>query len=137
MPISVGEFLYEQVAGMSHDKSDSFSLLRYAVGGLFFLLALFVFGQLLSLLFIENVVDRAARSDGVARIPIYVRLVGIVATELPVPLNPNGSNWPFAFRVFFVLQMCGLAGLCGGSDSDRQWDYRSATQVGSPNRARS
>jgi hypothetical protein len=33
---------------------------------------------------------------------------------LAVRLDPDGSSWPIAFHWFFVLEMCGLAGLCIG-----------------------
>jgi hypothetical protein len=82
-----------------------------------FLLALFFLVQFLGLLFIEGIADRAAQPDNDLRIPLSVRFVGLVADRLQqevldVPLDPDGSNWPGGFRAFFVLQLCGMAGLC-------------------------
>ena len=80
------------------------------------LIALFLFVQLLGLLSIETVADRAADPNVSVRIPISVRGMGMVADMLHddvigVKLDPDGSNWPKAFRWFFTLEMCGLAGL--------------------------
>jgi hypothetical protein len=80
------------------------------------LVALFLVVQLLGLLFIETIADRASDPNKRVRIPLAVRGMGVVADMLHddvlgVKLAPDGSNWPKAFRWFFILEMCGLAGL--------------------------
>jgi hypothetical protein len=91
--------------------------IQWGVAVLCFLFALFFLTQLLGLFFIERIAERAAVPDNDVRIPLSVRFVGLVAKELhednlTARLKPDGSNWPFAFRMFFALEMCGLAGLC-------------------------
>ena len=87
---------------------------RTVIAGVCFLLALYLFIQLLGLMFIQRIADRVAAGENV-RIPASVRFMGFVADklhdgELGVRLDPDGSNWPKAFTWFFVLEMCGLAG---------------------------
>ena len=80
------------------------------------LIALFLLIQLLGLLFIESIADSASDPNNRVRIPLSVRCMGVVADilhddVLDAKLDPDGSNWPRAFRWFFILEMCGLAGL--------------------------
>lgn len=96
------------------------SAIRIFSAGGCFLLALFLFVQLLGLLFIEQIADRAVHADDQVRVPVSVRIVGFVADKLhedvlDAPLDPDGSNWPAGFRIFFILELCGLAGLCLGA----------------------
>jgi uncharacterized membrane protein len=87
--------------------------------GICFLLAVYLFGQLLGLILIQQIAERVAHTNRKVAVPVSVRLVGFAADKLhndvlKVPLSPDGSNWPVGFRLFFVLEMSGLAGLCLG-----------------------
>ena len=102
---------------MSRGGIEQPRAVRWGVAGLCFLFALFFLAQLLGLFFIESIAQRAADPSDDVRIPLSVRFVGLVADKLhedtlSTRLKPDGSNWPFAFRMFFALEMCGLAGLC-------------------------
>lgn len=93
------------------------ALMRWTFAGVCFLFALFVLVQLLGLLFIGRIADRADDPNRDVGIPVSVRYVGLVADRLHEdvlnePLQPDGSNWPLAFRMFFTLELCGLAGIC-------------------------
>lgn len=92
------------------------NLLRSILGVVCMILALVFVGQVLGLLFIERIADRAADASTEVRVPFSVLLVAKVAGQLQEqvldePLNPDGTNWPAGFRWFFVLEVIGLAGI--------------------------
>lgn len=91
---------------------------RELLAGVCVLVAVFCLWQFLGLLMIQRISDRHARGERVF-VPLSVRFVAEVADRmhertLSVKLKPDGSNWPGAFRAFFIVEMCGLAGLCWG-----------------------
>lgn len=91
--------------------------MRRFVAGACFLFALWFFVQMLGLLFIERIAEQAP--GDVRHVPISVRFVGFVADRLQentlgIQLKPDGSNWPLGFQLFFILELCGLAGLSLG-----------------------
>lgn len=91
---------------------------RRVVSVFCFAMALFFVVQALGLLYIESIADAMANPNDRVRIPLSVRFVGFAADTLfeegilDVRLDPDGSNWPSGFRVFFVVLVCGLAGTC-------------------------
>ena len=83
-----------------------------------FLVALYLFGQLLGLLFIDRIAQRSGNPDDPMVVPLSVRFVGFVADKvherIGVIPDSDGSNWPAGFRIFFIMELCGLAGLSIG-----------------------
>ena len=102
---------------MAHNATEQPGTMRWGVAGVCLLLAVFFLGQLLGLFFIERIAHRAVDSGKEVTGPLSVRFVALVAEKLHEEdvtsrLKPDGSNWPFAFRMFYALELCGLAGLC-------------------------
>ncbi len=89
---------------------------RWIWAGVCIFLALVFLQQFLGLLFNNRVLERAVTAEGYADAPFAVRLMGLAADKvhnrvLAVPLHSRGSVWPRGFRLFFILELCGFAGL--------------------------
>ena len=90
---------------------------RWIWAGVCVFLGLVFLQQFLGLLFINRVLERSAAAEGYADAPFAVRLTGLAADRvhnrvLGVPLQSRGFAWPRGFQLFFILELCGFAGLC-------------------------
>lgn len=104
---------------MASQASTRPTPIRLVTGVAFLVLAAWMTLQLAGLLAIGHFADRAIEQKGEIRVPLFVRGLGLIADRLHdevlnAPLDPRGSNWPAAFRWFFALQLCGIAGLSLG-----------------------